>query len=83
MYVKEEDKWEKDEGHEKIAKAINVVNRKQFVAFNKHSKNRDKDYLDDDKNLDTQHKIITQMCGYKKDTYWIVTGKQIVFDLQH
>ena len=69
MYVKEENKWEKDEGHKKIANAIDTMNKKQFVAFNKHAKNRPKDYLDDDKNLDTQHKIFLQMCGYKKDTY--------------
>ena len=37
MYVKDENKWEKDEGHKKIAHAINVMNKKQFTAFNKHA----------------------------------------------
>ena len=68
IYVKDEDKWEKDNGNEKIASAIKTINKKQLAAFSKHSRERPKDYLDSDHNAYTQNNIIQQMCGYTKDT---------------
>jgi len=68
IYVKDEDKWEKDNGNEKIASAIKTINKKQLAAFSKHSRERPEDYLDSDHNAYTQNNIIQQMCGYTKDT---------------
>ena len=68
MYVKDEDKWEKDNDNEKISSAIKTMNRKQLTAFSKHSKNRPDDYLDSDHNIYTQDGIIQQMCGYTNNT---------------
>ena len=68
MYVKDEDKWEKDNDNEKIASAIKTMNKKQLSAFSNHSKNRPEDYLDSDHNINTQHGIIQQMCGYTNET---------------
>ena len=68
MYVKDEDKWEKDSDNEKIASAIKTMNKKQLSAFSNHSKNRPNDYLDSDHNAYTQNDIIQQMCGYTNDT---------------
>ena len=75
MYVKEEDKWEKDSGHSKISSAIKTMNKKQISAFSKHSKERPVDYLDNDSNIHTQHSIIQQMCGYTDDTSGDVNKK--------
>ena len=75
MYVKDEDKWEKDNDNEKISSAIKTMNKKQLSAFSIHSKNRPEDYLDSDHNIDTQHGIIQQMCGYTDDTSCDVNKK--------
>ena len=48
--------------------AIQTMNQKQLNAFSKHSKQRPEDYLDSDQNIDTQHKMIKQMCGYNPET---------------
>ena len=64
--VKEDDKWHKDDTNEFIYKAVDKVNRKQIDAFSRHAKNRDKDFLDDDTNLDNNSKIIIEMCGYNQ-----------------
>ena len=77
MYVKDENKWEKDNGHKKIASAIKRVNKKQLQSFSQHSKERPKDYLDSDSNMNTQHKIIKEMCGYTNDTCDVVNDKII------
>ena len=68
MYVKDENKWEKDSDNEKISHAIKTINKKQLSAFTEHSKSRPEDYLDSDNNIQTQHSIISQMCGYTNDT---------------
>ena len=68
MYVKDENKWEKDQGHNKIASAIKKINKKQLKSFSIHSKQRPTDYLDNENNITTQHNIITEMCGYTDDT---------------
>ena len=68
MYVKDEDKWEKDCDNEKISSTIKTMNKKQLSAFSIHSKNRPDDYLDSDHNIYTQDGIIQQMCGYTNDT---------------
>ena len=75
MYVKDEDKWEKDNDNEKIASAIKTMNKKQLSAFSQHSKTRPEDYLDSDNNAHTQHGIISQMCGYTNDTSCEVNKK--------
>ena len=64
--VKENDKWEKDNTNEILYGAVDKVNRKQINAFSQHAKNRDKDFLDDDTNLDNNSKIIIEMCSYTK-----------------
>ena len=64
--VKEDDKWHKDDSDEILYNAVDKVNRKQIHAFGQHAKNRDKDYLDDDTNLENNSKIIIEMCGYNK-----------------
>ena len=64
--VKEDDKWHKDDTNEILYKAVDKVNRKQIDAFSRHAKNRDKDFLDDDTNLDNNSKIIIEMCGYNQ-----------------
>ena len=51
------------------------MNKKQLTAFSKHSKNRPDDYLDNDTNIETQHGIIQQMCGYTNDTSCEVNKK--------
>jgi hypothetical protein len=66
MMVKENDKWQKDSNHTMIHSAIDKVNRKQINAFSQHAKNRDKDYLDIEENLDNNSKIIIEMCSYNK-----------------
>ena len=68
LYVKDDDKWEKDSNHNKISNAIQKMNQKQLSAFSQHSKQRPENYLDSDQNIDTQHKMITQMCGYNPET---------------
>ena len=68
MYVKDEDKWEKDDDNNKISSAIKTINKKQLSAFTQHSKERPTDYLDSDANLQTQNNIIQEMCGYTKET---------------
>ena len=68
LYVKDDDKWEKDSNHNKISSAIQKMNQKQLSAFSQHSKQRPENYLDNDQNIDTQHKMITQMCGYNPET---------------
>ena len=64
--VKENDKWEKENTEVIIYNAVDKVNRKQIGAFSHHARNRDKDYLDDETNLDNNSKIIIEMCGYNK-----------------
>jgi hypothetical protein len=64
--VKEDDKWHKDGTNEILYKAVDKVNRKQIGAFSQHAKNRDKDFLADDTNLDNNSKIIIEMCGYNQ-----------------
>ena len=64
--VKEHDKWHKDDSDEILFDAVDKVNRKQINAFSQHAKNRDKDYLADDTNLENNSKIIIEMCGYNK-----------------
>ena len=64
--VKEDDRWHKDDSDEILFDAVDKVNRKQIHAFGQHAKNRDKDYLDDDTNLENNSKIIIEMCGYNK-----------------
>lgn len=66
MMVKENNKWQKDNNHTMIHGAIDKVNRKQINAFSQHAKNRDKDYLDIEENLDNNSKIIIEMCSYNK-----------------
>jgi len=68
MYVKDEDKWEKDQDNNKLASAFKTINKKQLCAFSQHSKQRPEDYLDSDENLQTQNNIIQQMCGYTQAT---------------
>ena len=68
VVVKENDKWEKENTHEIIHEAIDKVNRKQINAFSQHAKNRDKDFLADDINLENNSKIIIEMCGYNQKT---------------
>ena len=46
--------------------AVDKVNRKQISAFSQHAKNRDKDFLADDTNLENNSKIIIEMCGYNQ-----------------
>ena len=75
MYVKDEDRWEKDNDNEKIASAIKTMNKKQLSAFTDHSRTRPEDYLDSDHNAHTQHGIIQQMCGYTHDTSYDVNKK--------
>lgn len=75
MYVKDEDRWEKDNDHTKISSAIKTMNKKQLTAFSKHSKERPDDYLDLDSNVHTQDSIIQQMCGYTNDTSCEVNKK--------
>ena len=75
MYVKDEDKWEKDDNHTKISSAIKTMNKKQLIAFSEHSKSRPEDYLDSVHNTNTQHGIITQMCGYTDDTSSVMNKK--------
>ena len=66
--VKEDNKWHKDDTHEILYNAVDKVNRKQIGAFSQHAKNRDKDYLADDTNLENNSKIIIEMCGYNQKT---------------
>lgn len=80
LYVKDEDKWEKDDKHTKISNAIEVLNKKQLKTFSQHSKQRPEDYLDNEQNINTQHKMITEMCGYNPDTSDDM-NKKIVRDL--
>lgn len=68
LYVKDDDKWEKDANHNKISNAIQKMNQKQLTAFSKHSEQRPENYLDSDQNINTQHKMITQMCDYNPNT---------------
>ena len=68
MYVKDKDRWEKDDDHKKITNAIDNMNIKQLKTFSAHSKQRDEDFLDDEKNLDNNNKIIIEMCSYNKET---------------
>ena len=65
--VKQNNKWQKDDDHLILYNAIDLINRKQLSAFSHHAKNRDKDYLADDTNLDNNSHIIIEMCGYNKD----------------
>ena len=64
--VKEDDKWHKDDTNEILYNAVDKVNRKQIDAFSRNAKNRDKDFLADDTNLDNNSKIIIEMCGYNQ-----------------
>ena len=64
--VKENDKWEKENTEVIIYNAVDKVNRKQIGAFSHHARTRDKDYLDDETNLDNNSKIIIEMCGYNQ-----------------
>ena len=66
--VKENDKWEKENTNEIIYNAVDKINRKQIGAFSQHAKNRDKDFLADDTNLENNSKIIIEMCGYNQKT---------------
>ena len=68
VVVKENDKWEKENTHEIIHTAVDKINRKQISAFSQHAKNRDKDFLADDTNLENNSKIIIEMCGYNQKT---------------
>ena len=64
--VKEDDKWHKNGTDKILYNAVDKLNRKQIGAFSQHAKNRDKDFLDDDTNLENNSKIIIQMCGYNQ-----------------
>ena len=66
VVVKENDKWHKDDTNEILYSAVDKVNRKQISAFSQHAKNRDKDFLADDTNLENNSKIIIEMCGYNQ-----------------
>ena len=80
MMVKNEDRWHKDENHNIIHDAIDQVNRKQLAAFTNHSKERPNDYLDDERNLDNQNKIIIEMCRYNKGNENVI-HKKIINDV--
>ena len=68
IYVKETNRWEKDDEHTKLQKSILQVNHKQMTSLSKH-KNECPDWLDkDDKNLDKQNNIIQGVCSYNNDT---------------
>ena len=65
FYVKEEDKWGKDEGNKKIDKSISDVSLKQYSCIKDWQKTNNK-YQDSDEKM-TEFLKITSNCHPKKD----------------
>ena len=77
VYIKETNKWEKDNEHEQLKGAIQTMNKKQITTFSKH-KNNNPTWIDkDDSNIDTQNKIIQTICEYNDTTKSQIDNKII------
>lgn len=61
FYVKEDNKWEKDNQHEKITNAIKKVSSKQCEVLQQW-KQQNEDWLDNDKKHDNVNEITSQIC---------------------
>ena len=68
MYVKDQNRWIKDENNTMLEGAIDTMNKKQLQTFSMHSKQRPEDYLDSQTNVDNQSKIIIEMCKYNENS---------------
>jgi len=66
FYVKEEDKWEKDEANAKINKTIDDITIKQIKRIKEWEK-KHPDYLRNDRLLHEWHRMIQQITGSPDD----------------
>jgi hypothetical protein len=82
MYVKDDDKWEKDEENVKLTSAIREVSRKSLITLMGW-----KDTNDDYKDMDSEfsNKCIKMqlqsVAGYNRDTYYPKVVKNIVREI--
>ena len=67
MYIKDNNKWEKDIEHQKLQDAIRNMNIKQIKTFSEHH-NSNPNWLDNDNNLDEHNKITVNVCSYNPET---------------
>ena len=66
FYVKDEDKWEKDDRHEKIDESISNIQLKQIKKIKEWEKSHPK-YLKDEKLLNIWHDMIHKIMGPADD----------------
>ena len=82
MYVKDDNKWEKDEENSKLSSAIREVSRKSLITLIGWKETND-DYKDMDSEF--SNKCITMqqqsMAGYNRDTYYPKVVKNIVKEI--
>ena len=67
VYVKDTNKWEKDDEHTKLQNAFKEMNMKQMRSLTQHHK-VNPTWMDNDANLDNNNKIIQKICEYNNET---------------
>ena len=67
MYIKDDNKWEKDNEYQKLQDTIRYMNIKQIRTFSQHH-NSNPNWLDNDYNLDEHNKITQKVCSYNLET---------------
>jgi len=66
LYIKDDNKWEKDSKNEKINKTIQRITKKQILKI-KEWENENPDYLDNENLTKEWHKMIFNMTGGEND----------------
>jgi len=85
MYIKDDDKWTKEEDYGKLNSAIQTITRKSVVTLLKW-KDENPDYQDNDSEFSSRCIVIQQqsMAGYDRDTYYPkvikAIAKEVVVD---
>jgi hypothetical protein len=71
MYIKDDDKWTKEEDYGKLNSAIQTITRKSVVTLLKW-KDENPDYQDNDSEFSSRCIVIQQqsVAGYDRDTYY-------------
>ena len=63
VFIKEENKWERDNQHKKLAVAIDAINKKQMSALSKHH-NLHPNWNENDKVFILHNKMIQHLCDF-------------------
>lgn len=67
VYVKDDNKWERDNEHNKLKKAIQHINVKQIQSLSRHNK-ANPDWTKEDTNQEAQQQMIMNVCAYNENT---------------